>query len=153
VRIIFPSNSTTIEAWVKFVELDPSLSYHFFGNGNSFGLQRFRFMVSEGQFAFFLNPEFNGQVSTELIRSNYVFGVDTWYHIAFTYDESVAKIYVNGELNAEMDYEANLYEFHNSLYLGGSPDFPSFPGYVDKLRFTETLRSAEDIRNYYERTR
>lgn len=153
VRITFPTNSMSIEAWVKFVELDPSLSYLFFGDGSSYGLSRFMFSVSNGQFRFLFNPERNGSISTELITSDYVFGVDTWYHIAFTYDGSVAKIYVNGELNAEAEYDATLYEFHNSLYLGGSDEFRSFPGYVDEFRFTETLRSAETIKNYYESTR
>lgn len=153
VNISFSGNSISIEAWVQFKELDPDISYHLFGNANSNGLQSFIYQINNKQIQFLISPEENGRATVELLKSNYLFELNTWYHIAFTYDESRARIYVNGEVHAQKSIILNVQDYVNRLYLGGGSDSKSFSGIIDEVRFSTRLRSENDIRSYYNATK
>lgn len=151
VVIDFPYNEISIEAWVKFESLDPQITYHFFGD-QRFGVKSFRIDIVEGQFRFILYTNSTGSESIELIRSNFEFNVDTWYHFAFNYNGEEAKIYINGEINNTSQIVGSLYSVINTLYLGGVPDSSgtnSFPGYIDEFLFSQVLRTDEEIQNYF----
>lgn len=152
-EITFPSNEISIEAWVKLESLDLTKTYSFFGNFAGCCIERFKFDVVDGQFRFRLTPTLNGNADTELLRSTYSFGTDTWYHVAFTYDGQDAKIYINGVLNAENSLIYPLYEYVGGLTLGGGPNSNSFPGYIDEFRFSTNLRTETEINSYYQATK
>ena len=157
IDIIFETDQISIEAWVKFESLDPNLTYHFFGNADSGGIERFIYRIKDGQFLFLLIPQLNGNESNgdaiELIKTNFTFGVDTWYHVAFNYNGSEAKIYIDGVLNVQRPIVVNINRYVNRLYLGGSPNVRSFPGFIDELRFSADVRSEAEIQSYYDSTK
>lgn len=148
----FPDNEISIEAWVNFESLNPAETYHFFGD-QLYGIKSFRMDVIDGQFRFILYTNSTGSSSIELARTNFVFGVDTWYHLAFTYDGSSAKFYVDGALNSTSNITSSVNRVYNNLFLGGlESGSNSFPGYIDELRFSSRLRTAQEISQYYNAT-
>lgn len=149
----FPNNEISIEAWIKFESLDLTKTYHFFGDQLG-GVKSFRIDVIDGQFRFTLYTNSTGSESIELIRTNYTFGVDVWYHIAFTYDGSNPRFYIDGVLNNENGIIGTLNQVHNNLFLGDTDDTStSFPGYIDELRFSSVLRTPQEIDTYYQSTK
>tara|TARA_R110001599_G_C12201604_1_gene655766 strand:- start:476 stop:1201 length:726 start_codon:yes stop_codon:yes gene_type:complete len=144
----FPEDTIGIEAWVKFETLSPNETYNFFGSYGG-GTKNFALSVKESQFEFVLYTPYE---SINLLDTNFVFGVDTWYHIAFTYNGSDSKFYINGELNTSSSIIGPVNEIYNTLYLGGYKG-NSFPGYIDELLFTSELRTANQIKEYYESTK
>jgi hypothetical protein len=157
IDITFPTNQLSIDAWVKFESLDPNLTYHFFGNADLGGIERFIYRIKDGQFLFLLIPQLNGSESNgdaiELIKTNFTFGVDTWYHVEFNYNGSEANIYIDGVLNDQRSIVVNIHRYVNRLYLGGSPNVRSFPGFIDELRFSADVRSEAEIQSYYNSTK
>ena len=148
----FPDGTISIEAWVNFESLNPNEEYHLFGSARS-GVRNFTLDVIDGQLNFVL---YTPDDAIDLIETDYVFGVDTWYHIAFTYSGSEAKFYIDGELNTTSSIAAPVNKIYNPLYLGGarrSSSLSSFPGFIAVLRFSSALRSANEIQEYYESTR
>ena len=141
--ITFLNDQVSVESWIKFESLDDNQRYHFFGDSSS---QSFTIEVIDNQFSVRF---FNANDELELIRTNFVFGVDTWYHFAFTYDGNQAKTYINGELNNSSSIVAPVNDIYNNLYLGGYRSKTSFPGYIDEFRFDFGLRMEHDINNYY----
>jgi len=97
--------------------------------------------------------EFNGYISTASPDSSGDFGnafskarnsklkndnIDTWYHIAFTYDGYYAKIYIDGELNWTETVTKQNYLIvpwqDRFLYLGNKSDGnQQFKGVLDEL--------------------
>ena len=151
INVGFPLNAVSIEAWVMFESLDPELRYQFFGNSPA-GLSSFNVEVVESQFRMVL---FGPTEQFEIVRSNASFGLDIWYHIAVTYNQSTARVYVNGELNATTRITGEISPLFNSVFLGGTPNDPasrSFPGYIDELRFAQFERADFEIRAYVEST-
>lgn len=153
--VSFPDNELSIESWVNFESLDIGETYHYFGD-QKYGLKTFKIEIKDGQFVFTLYTNSSGSEPIELIRTAEVFGVDTWYYIAFTYNGSEAKFYINGELSAQSNIISPVRQVVNSQYLGGvhsSTGTTSFPGYIDEFRFTIRERSEQEITDYYNATR
>lgn len=150
----YPRNELSLEAWVKFESLDPSLVYHFYGDTGS-GVSSFTMDVADNQFRFLLYTQ-SGTLPLEILRTNYTFGVDTWYYIALTYGGSGAKFYVNGQLNSESTTLSAIPNVYNKQYLGGgyrggyAPN--SFPGYIDEFRGSKVERTSDEISTYYQNT-
>ena len=148
IKIDFPLNEVSVEAWIKLESLDTNKTYSFFTSDS------FRIDVVSNQVVVTLT---SGS-AFELIRTDEVFGVDTWYHFSFTYDGSSAKIFINGELNNQSSIVTTLESSVNTLYLGGiggyrsSGNTESFPGYIDEFRFSQQLRTAQEISDYYNLT-
>ncbi len=138
----------TIEAWIKFA-VDPStisgrwlfvvdkreawrLWYSPAGDG-----------ASDADQFFFDLWEWHGP-NTKGIQ----WLADTWYHLAATYDGSVAKIYVNGELNNQVSVTKTLWTSNLPLTIGsisnGTSD--SFPGHIDDVHIWSSSRTPEEIR-------
>lgn len=160
VIVDFPTNEISVEAWIKFESLDLQQVYHFFGNQIG-GTRSFKMDVIDGQFRFILFTDSNAPI--ELVRTNYSFGVDVWHHVAFTFNGSTSKFYIDGALNNENNIIGNIKQVYNTLYLGGSSNdggsFPSyddgttsFTGYIDELRFSATLRTPQEIEACYQST-
>ena len=84
--------------------------------------------------------------STELVPG-------TWSHLAFTYDGSKAKIYVNG-VPAEVTGTTNTYTTSgNYVYIGRRVD-PSgynwfYQGDIDELSIYDRTLSDSDVQNIF----
>jgi hypothetical protein len=91
---LFPSGEITIEAWIKVVN-PSSAAYDGFvcRNTRSNGLQMIKTWSG-------------GTISVESVgigsvTSNYVLRANTWTYVVFTLNSTVARIYVNGNLDKE----------------------------------------------------
>jgi hypothetical protein len=145
----FPEGTFSIEMWINFESIDLDETYHLFGNVGA-GLRNFVFEVNQGQLKFTLYTPYD---PIELAQTDMVLSVDTWYHVAITYDGSTSNLYVDGIEEDTRNISAPIEEIYNTLYLGGGPSHDSvnsFPGYIDELRFTSSLRSQAEIQAYIE---
>jgi len=146
----FPDNKLTIEAWYKFETLNSDEDYYIFG-GTSWGLNSFDLVLEDSQFTLYFF--FNGQSedSTEIIKSDYSFETDRWYHISIVYTGSEGIIYIDGTLNESSPIIHPVSRVYNTLTIGGARSFSgvnSFPGSIDEFTFTSGERTSEEIHKY-----
>ena len=72
-----------------------------------------------------------------------------WYYVAFTYDGSVAKMYINGKLVSSVPKVVNFTPNSDDLLIGGegSSVFPYyFNGILDELRIYNRALCGDDIK-------
>ena len=74
--------------------------------------------------------------------------LNTWQHVALTYDGATQRIYVDGEEVASRNGAFSIAESAAPLYVGDSQRNPgrTFPGAIDEVRIWSVARSAEEIR-------
>lgn len=145
----------TVEAWVLPVELpasglqqvivrrpssngflsDPYSTYslHLQNNGLN---TRFVFEVTDGVSSS-INPHVLVEDTTDVV-------LDTWCHVAGTYDGSVGKLYVNGQLAATDTFSVSMSAGSTGLYVGGTSG-TSFEGLIDEVRLWNVTRSGAEI--------
>ncbi len=73
---------------------------------------------------------------------------NNWQHVAATYDGTSMKIYVDGELAAQMNSTFTIGNAINSnLFVGESPGFPGrvFNGKIDEVRIWNVARTQSQI--------
>ncbi len=81
-----------------------------------------------------------------------IFELDQYMHIAATYNGSVAKIFVNGELKESQAYSTPLTSSTNVLYIGANKvNTKRFVGFIDELRVSDIAKSDDDIKQDYQR--
>lgn len=92
----------------------------------------------------------DGTGDTRTLYSGSVWEDDTWYHYAFTWDFSGAKLYVNGELEDSNDEPImnSGTQWDLSIASGGSTSSP-FKGVIDDVRIYSSVLSAGDIQSLY----
>ncbi len=74
--------------------------------------------------------------------------LNTWYHVAATYDGFTQKIYVNGELIKERITNGNILSNNNELMFGMSPNYPNrtFNGLIEEVRLWNVACDSVQIR-------
>lgn len=143
--MIFPDGEMSFEGWVKFESLDLATKYHFFGDQNT-GVKSFKAEVVDGQFRVII---YDWSDTTELVRTSYVFGLDTWYHIAFTFDGVNSRFYIDGALNNSATVSGALSRVGNDLYIGGGHGMNTFPGYIDEFGYYSRELTAVEVAASY----
>ncbi|MCK4913440.1 MAG: LamG domain-containing protein [Planctomycetes bacterium] len=84
--------------------------------------------------------------STTRLRSNSDIAIDTWYHIAATYDGSTMKVYINGEEDNSASHITGISTFNEHLFIGGSnTDSLYFDGIIDEVRIYDSNMTQEQI--------
>jgi autotransporter-associated beta strand protein len=73
----------------------------------------------------------------------------TWHHVAHTYTGGVARIYVDGQLDASAGVTMNLPN-PSRMWIGGWYNNYSFAGDIDEVRISKVARSANWIKLEYE---
>ena len=77
--------------------------------------------------------------------SNTPITIGEWAHVAGTYDGSSLRLYVNGELAAEVPFSVNIGAGNAGLYIGGHwTGF--FNGVIDEVRLWNVCRTQNEIR-------
>lgn len=72
--------------------------------------------------------------------------LNSWHHLAGTYDGATMKIYIDGILAASQAQTGTIVTNSNPLILGNQPGFPEyFGGSADELRVWNTARSQAQI--------
>lgn len=74
----------------------------------------------------------------------------TWMHIAFTWDGSTIRLYVNGVLDASTSYSSTLNTNNEPLYIGGNPSRDNgFEGTIDDSRMYNRELTAAEVTTIY----
>ncbi|MBK9096826.1 MAG: T9SS type A sorting domain-containing protein [bacterium] len=76
--------------------------------------------------------------------------LNSWHHVSATYNGIAMKIYVDGELSAQLNSIFTIGNANNSnLLIGESPGFPGrvFNGKIDEVRVWNVARSQSQIQN------
>jgi outer membrane biosynthesis protein TonB len=72
--------------------------------------------------------------------------LNTWTHLAFTYDGATAKLYVNGVLNVSQAKTGTIAATTGVLHIGGDTAFGEhFHGLIDEVRVYNRALSATEI--------
>jgi hypothetical protein len=135
----------TLEAWVYPTSFQPNI-----WQGN---------VINKGdisQTGYMLRVGGSGQVNfnfgsfgawNELNSPTGVLTLNTWQHIAATYDGTSSRIYVNGVEVAITNYSAGIASANQPLYLGEDPEYNGrfFPGSIDEVRVWNTTLSEVEI--------
>jgi len=114
--------------------------------------------IANTQYGFFLesnhaiNFVLNGATRVSFIMDI----IGKWTHIVCTWDKSLAKIYVNGELKASASYTTELTSQPYALTLatrkttGGVPGASWFNGSIDEVLIYNRALSESEIRAIYD---
>lgn len=84
----------------------------------------------------------------ELTSFNSVLTLNTWQHVAATYDGSFLRLYVNGAITDSVIKTVSIVgTATNNLYIGESPAYPGrhFPGRIDEVRIWNVARTKAQI--------
>ena len=140
-------NQITIEVWTKPLELD---EYHqIIRQDGSFFL-----MYENNSITFGLQLE-NDQLTQTSYSINLNDFLNTWTHLAVTYDGDTKYIYINGTLvTSEIINSGNLNFISNNppLEIGrfgaGNPSQEYFNGYIDEVRIWDIALTETEISTY-----
>lgn len=74
--------------------------------------------------------------------------LNTWHHLAATYDGATMRIYINGVLAASQAQTGTIAVNGNALSLGNQPGYPeNFGGRADEIRIWNVARTQTQIQN------
>jgi hypothetical protein len=80
--------------------------------------------------------------------------LNTWYHVAMTYDGATLKLYVNGEPDASLAVSGDLIQTTQPLRIGGGapPGLPPLhlKGLIDEAELFDRALTADEVRAIYE---
>ena len=93
---------------------------------------------------------------TSYVLSNTVLNLNEWYHIVYTYDKAIHRIYINGkEDNTKADGTGGKYFSGGEIAIGGHRQIYAgsrmFDGLIDEVKVYNRALSAEEIRYHYNR--
>jgi RHS repeat-associated protein len=80
--------------------------------------------------------------------------LNTWSHVVFTYNKTISKIYINGELSGNTTSTASIDTNNNNLTIGGrnSTDRTrDFNGTIDEVHVYNTALRDDEIKELYEK--
>lgn len=143
-------NSLSVEAWIRpesFPANDPTIADKDF----------------QSQFSFFIaTPEnsiaayvVNSSGGSRNLVGNRTLSIATWYHVAFVYDGSDIRLYVDGSLDGTPVSQSGNVATSSKAFLVGSGwngnnplTFP-FDGLIDEVAVFNRSLSAQEIKDHY----
>lgn len=144
----------TVEAWVRPRSLHPSFMAGIVSYGTR-DLSSFDFGIGpEGdrRLRFFINYN-QGQ---RTIFGSEALELDAWRHLAVTYDGTTARLFIDGDLDAELDFNTPIKPSGPGALLAMGDDFPGasefLGGSFDEVRIWSVARSADEIRTTMDTT-
>ena len=91
-----------------------------------------------------------GSVAQMVVPDPTIFHLNTWYHVAFTYDapSGEAKIYVNGNEVAKKTIGSKTFNLNERFTIGFAYDYQNrqFQGCMSECRLWSVARSAAELR-------
>ena len=134
------TNKATVEAWVNRTATG---SLHTIVS-NYEGSYPFLFRIDGDKITLFIN-------SSPWVSGTTTLAINTWYHVAGTYDGTNLKVYVNGVLEGTYAYSGNFSSTANELKIGGglSNNTEYFPGSISDVRLWNVARTAAEISASY----
>ena len=145
----------TIAGWVKPDATDMNAGQCWFSKQNAGGMGEqlwLKFNMSSGAPGA-IGASFRSDGVFKNLNSSVTWMDDAWYHYAFTWDSSGAKLYINGKLEGSnaTGIMGNGTAIDLSIGTGGHSSQP-FKGVIDDVRIYEDVLNAREIANLYNRT-
>lgn len=141
-------NTITLEAWIYPTSFKPN-----FWEGNVINkddaTSPHGYMLRVGN-----GGEVNFNIGTgswnEITSAPGAVSLNTWHHIAGTYDGSIMRLYVDGVLAVTGTLTANIGSTSRPLYIGEDPQYNNrhFPGKIEEVRIWSDARTAAEINQY-----
>jgi len=119
--------------WIRFVEKSDYDDSYSFTTGSG----------SNRDLAFWFN-------NTEVIDTDEVLSLNTWQHVALTYNGEYAKIFLNGELVKSVAYSGSVPGNSLPLTFGEGVGSRYFEGQMDEIRIYNRGLSDIEIQRLYE---
>lgn len=143
------TNQLTIEAWIYPTDFKEAMHMNTivaktYWNPYSYGWA-FRYGSSNGTLNF--NISSGGTNWIDCI-ANDVLTLNTWQHVAVTYNGTVILLYVNGDLVGVKSFNFDVLDANSLLSIGSinkSDDMRYMTGQIDEVRIWNVARSASDI--------
>ena len=137
-------NKVTIELWIKKRTESGSGVYvakNFVASGGV-GSGWFQLLNSDytGRLAFRVTGDFD-----PVLVSSTTLALNTWYYVVATYDETVAKLYINGALDGTLPVVASPAQNADPLYIGRRADGFFNNTLLDEVAIYPTALPADRI--------
>ncbi len=79
--------------------------------------------------------------------------IDTdWHHIVTTYDGSIIKIYLDGNLMASEETSGDLHAASSDIYIGNQATTNDFEGDIDEVKIYNSALTIEEVNQIYTTT-
>lgn len=140
-----PANAFTIETWV-YVSANPSTDLGVITskqNPSALQYQLETYLVP-GRLSF--RTVISVPAGLVYFYGNTTVQLNTWYHVAMTYDNAMLKLYVNGTLDGSAAATGPITPIGEPMRIGGVGTGPwDFAGKVDELSLYDRALSASEI--------
>jgi len=142
----------TIEAWVnpaEFSNYSPGIACKWDWSATNPQRSYSLYLATYRNTFFMISAD--GSYQAELL-SDTVLATDTWYHLTGVSTGSKWIIYINGQMDCEIDYAASIHNGTAKFSIGASMKDGSvatdetFEGAIDEVRVSDTVRSADWIK-------
>lgn len=94
----------------------------------------------------------NGQITSSVHSDTNLIKTGTWYHVVFTYEQGISKLYINGELKARSEKVVVFTPNSADVYIGktSNSQFPyPFNGVMDDIRIYERALCYGEVKQLY----
>jgi len=111
------------------------------GNNVNYGIQ-ISSTAPAARVRVFFNDDFGNLYEVYSVTQ---LATNNWYHVAGTWDGSTLRVYINGLLEASINYGSGVTPALNSVAVNIGRDGAganSFTGYIDKVRVSDIARTA-----------
>jgi hypothetical protein len=138
--------AVTVEAWVKVTSYVGWASFVTKGGtaGGEYSLRQDD--QGTGHLRFTINDSDLG--TNEILDSTGVLPLNTWHHVAGTYDGTTMSVYIDGALDGSLSTTTAVLTNTEPLYIGvdlpGATEY--FDGALSEVRVWNVARSAADIK-------
>jgi Concanavalin A-like lectin/glucanases superfamily/IPT/TIG domain len=137
---LVPTAGITVEAWVKVTSFTGSHSAIVRKNSDYLNAS-YLLRVSGSNLVFFVKTNANSTVNTP----SYTLNTGIWYHVAATFDNAVARLYVNGNQVTQLaGLTGPMLNTGNSLKIGNGDGEP-WNGSIDCVRIWSSARTQQQI--------
>jgi len=142
-------NNFTVEVWVLLHVAANHIVAYWDAPANH---RTWRLQIYDGKFSFDTSPD---GVAFDRLLSTTAVSLEVWYHVAASFLDGEAKIYVNGELENSTTYAyTSLTAFDEFVAVGSSSTPDGFlNGTVGMVRLYSKVLALDVIRRHYESTK
>lgn len=144
------TNGMTLEAWVNPTELadwDTIILKERGAGGLSYGLYAHDGSPQPGGFNVVAGYQRIANGVTDVAVRGSVLALNTWTHLALTYDGATQKLFLNGVLVESHAQTGKIAVANGALRIGGNAAWANefFKGLIDEVRIYNRARTAEQI--------
>jgi len=151
------ANSLTIALWIKSAEITGHNYIVEKGSPSQYGISLDQ-GHNNGELDILLDADQTCGGSNKTYDADTILTTDTWYFVAFTFDDAAntVKIYVNGNLDSTYTYNGcvpmNSGDFLIGRSVGNNQGY-EYGGLMDDFRFYNRALSAQEIMSLYNNTK